>query len=920
MGCTRLRFTVAIVLLLAPLSYPQETRKPERGVEPVSSLTDEPPAGRRLFVAIAIDKYKSWPTLDNAVSDAIGASESFQKIFRFKQIEPPLLDQAASKAAILELIEDRLRHQLKDNDDLILFFAGHGTTRVDMIGGRPVETGYLVPAEARAPGQDERWSDYIQVDPLLESVGKLPARHILVILDACHSGFALGSAMAQYRGSSRFQPSLTTKVSRRVITSARRNELASDSGPLPGHSLFTGILINGLEAGAVDLYGNGIVTSSDLGNYLEQAVGQYSGSQQVPDFGSFYLDDRGEMVLNIAEKGSDGSSSILPLSTPNVLSSTDTVVLADFDNKTGDPIFDDTLRQALSIQLEQSPFLSLLSDERIQENLRFMDQPADAKLTPEIARDLCQRTGGKAYLSGSIANLGNQYVLGLKAVNCLTGDTLAEEQERATGKEQVLSAMDKAAPELRAKLGESQSTVQKFNTPLQQATTPSLEALKTYTMGTQMFGGKGEHAAAVAYFQRAITLDRNFAMAYAVLGTIYSVLGETSLSMQNAKKAYELRESVSERERFYIETHYYDYVTEDIEKSRRVYELWAQTYPRDEKPRNNLGGIYMALGRYDQSFLEFHENLRLAPETAIPYFNLMWSCLALGHLEEARETFEQARAKNLDSMWLRIFRYQLAFLQNDATGMEEQVTWSLGKPGLEDMFLNLEGDTAAYFGRIRKARDFFHRAVGSARRAENKERAATHEADTALLESLFGNTAEARYGATASMRRSTGPNVVYKAALALAFAGDVAGAKQLATDLGRQYPENINVQGQRVPTIQALLALDVHDAGKAIELLQSAPNEEGDFFQVYVRGVAYEAAHRILEAETEFQRILNRPGVVVNNPIGVLAHLGLARAYTMQGEAAKAKAAYQEFFTLWKDADPNIPVLQQAKAEYAKLQ
>jgi predicted Zn-dependent protease len=271
-------------------------------------------------------------------------------------------------------------------------------------------------------------------------------------------------------------------------------------------------------------------------------------------------------------------------------------------------------------------------------------------------------------------------------------------------------------------------------------------------------------------------------------------------------------------------------------------------------------------------------------------------------------------------MWLRIFRYQLAFLQNDATGMEEQVTWSLGKPGLEDMFLNLEGDTAAYFGRIRKARDFFHRAVGSARRAENKERAATHEADTALLESLFGNTAEARYGATASMRRSTGPNVVYKAALALAFAGDVAGAKQLATDLGRQYPENINVQGQRVPTIQALLALDVHDAGKAIELLQSAPNEEGDFFQVYVRGVAYEAAHRILEAETEFQRILNRPGVVVNNPIGVLAHLGLARAYTMQGEAAKAKAAYQEFFTLWKDADPNIPVLQQAKAEYAKLQ
>ena len=313
----------------------------------------------------------------------------------------------------------------------------------------------------------------------------------------------------------------------------------------------------------------------------------------------------------------------------HALGSTDTIVLGDFTNKTGDAVFDDTLRQGLAVQLEQSPFLSLVSDQRIHETLRLMGQPADAKLTPEIARDLCQRAGSKAYLSGSIAILGSQYVLGLKAMNCLTGDTLAEEQERATGKEQVLSAMDKAAPKLRAKLGESQSTVREFNTPLEQATTPSLEALKAYTMGAQMFRGKGEHSSAIPFFQRAITLDHNFAMAYAALGTIYSVLDETSLSMENAKKAYELRESVSERERFYIETHYYDNVTEDIEKSRQVYELWAQTYPRDRTPRNNLGGIYRALGQYDQALSEFRENLRLAPESSLSYFNLIWGYLAL---------------------------------------------------------------------------------------------------------------------------------------------------------------------------------------------------------------------------------------------------------------------------------------------------
>jgi Flp pilus assembly protein TadD len=621
----------------------------------------------------------------------------------------------------------------------------------------------------------------------------------------------------------------------------------------------------------------------------------------------------------------------------HALSETDTVILADFANSTGDPVFDGTLRQGLAVQFEQSPFLSLVSDQRIQETLRLMGQPADAKLTPEIARDLCQRAGSKASLSGSIASLGSQYVLGLKAVNCRTGDSLAQEQVTADGKERVLKALGEAAAKMRAKLGESLSTVQKFDTPVEQATTPSLEALQAYSLGRKTQVGKGDSAGAVPFFQRAIRLDPNFAMAYASLGTSYNNLGETSQAAENTRKAYELRERVSEREKFYIESHYHDFVTGDLEKGRQVYELWAQTYPRDTVPPNNLGVIYGNLGQHDKALAEIRETFRLDPSSGLSYAGLVADYLNLNRLEEARATAEEAQAKKFDSPRLRFNLYWLAFLQNDAAGMAQQAAWSAGKPGVEDILLADEADTAAYAGRLGKAREFSRRAVASAERAEEKETAAGYEADAALREALFGNAADARRRAAAALALSTGRDVQYGAALALALAGDVARVQALADDLAKRFPEDTIVQFNYLPALRAQLTLNRNDpakssgagASKSIEALQAAaPYELGTaasvllaaLYPVYVRGEAYLAGHQGSEAAAEFQKILDHRGVVFEEPIGALAHLGLAHAYALQGDTAKARAAYQDFFTLWKDADPDIPILRAAKFEYAKLQ
>jgi hypothetical protein len=606
------------------------------------------------------------------------------------------------------------------------------------------------------------------------------------------------------------------------------------------------------------------------------------------------------------------------------LTDKDTIVLADFTNTTGDTVFDGTLRQGLSVQLEQSPFLSIISDQQIQQTLGLMGQPTDAKLTPVIARELCQRTASAAVLDGSIANLGSQYILGIKAVNCRTGSNLAEAQERATGKEQVLAAMDKAAAKLRGNLGESLSTVEKLDAPLGQATTPSLEALQAFSLG-QMALGRADFSGSVLLFRRAIRLDPNFALAYASLGLSHSALGEITLGAENTRKAYELRKRVSEQEKFAIETQYYTGVTGDLEKARQSYELWGQTYPRDIAPLIGLALIYDTLGLYDKSLAESREALRRAPASGAMYSSVVLNYLSLNRLEEARATAQEAQAKNLDSIVLRWALYALAFLQNNAAEMAQHVAWAAGKPGMEDWLLVGEAATAAYSGRLGKAQEFSRRAVASAERAEEKETAAAYEVDAAVWEALFGNTAEARKRTAAALGLSTGRDVQYRAALALAIAGDSAQSQKLADDLAKRFPEDTVVQFIYLPTIHGQLAIGRNDYLKAIEALRAAaPYELGGFpsnlSPVYVRGEAYLAAHQGSEAAIEFQKILDHRGVVLNYPIGALAHLGLARAYSLRGDTAKARAAYQDFLMLWKDADLDIPILKQAKAEYAKLQ
>jgi DNA-binding winged helix-turn-helix (wHTH) protein/Flp pilus assembly protein TadD len=604
-----------------------------------------------------------------------------------------------------------------------------------------------------------------------------------------------------------------------------------------------------------------------------------------------------------------------------VLTEKDTVVLSDFVNSTGDPVFDGTLRQGLSVQLEQSPFLSVASEGRIQQTLKLMGQPADAKLTPPIGRELCQRAGGKAVLDGSIAQIGTKYLLTLKAINCLSGETLASAEAEASDKNHVLDALGKTASEMRNKLGESLSTVKRFDTPLEQATTGSLEALQAYSLGRRASAG-GDWAAAVPFYRRAVYLDPKFAMAYARLGMNYRNLGETALGFENSRRAYELRDQVSELEKFYIESHYYIVTVGDLDKALQVCEIWAQTYPRDWTAHADLTDAYQNLGEIDKALPEARETVRLGP-TAVGYHELFVGYLHLNRFSEAWSVGEEAQARNLDSPVLHSAIYRLAFLRNDAAGMAQQIAWGTGKPGTENMFLSLEADTAAYSGRLRQARELSLRAVDSAKRAEETEVAAEYEANAALREALFGNSIEDRGHAADELDSSKGPAAQFLTALALAFAGEARRAGVIADDLGNRFPENTLVQSYYLPTIRAQLALRRNDPARAIEVLKTAAPYElssaGRMYPVYMRGESYLASHRGNEAAAEFQKILDHRGIVTNAPIGALAHLGLGRAYAMQGDMAKARFEYQDFLTLWKDADQDLPILISAKREYASL-
>ena len=605
------------------------------------------------------------------------------------------------------------------------------------------------------------------------------------------------------------------------------------------------------------------------------------------------------------------------------LTDKDTIVLADFTNTTDDPVFDGTLRQGLSVQLEQSPFLSIISDQQMQQTLQMMGQKPDAKLTPSIAREICQRTGSAAALEGSIAQIGTQYLLTLKAVNCGSGESLASTEAQASDKNHVLDALGETSSEIRNKLGESLSTVKKFNTPLEQASTTSLDALQAYSMAWKNMAG-GDRPAAVAFLQRATRLDPKFAMAYALLGVNYSRSGESGLGAENTRKAYELREQVSEHERLHIEANYYYFVTGDLEKSRQSSELWAQAYPRDFTPYTTLGLILRALGQYDEALPQTLTAFRLGPERAANYSNLVEVYITMSRFPEARAAAEEAQAKKLDSPYLRVTLYDLAFLQNDAAGMAQQVAWSAGKPGVEDQLLGMEANTAAYYGRLGEAREFSRRAVDSAERAEEKEPAAKYSALSGLREASFGNADEARRLATLAMGRSAARDVQYGAALSLAYAGDEARAQALTDDLGKRFPEDTIVQLNYLPTLRGRFGVSKGNASDALESLRTAMQYElgkttSALYPAYVRGEAYLVAHKGGEAAVEFQKILDHRGIVLNESIGALAHLQIGRAYAMQGDTAKAKAAYQDFLTLWKDADPDIPVLIAAKSEYAKL-
>jgi serine/threonine protein kinase/tetratricopeptide (TPR) repeat protein len=609
------------------------------------------------------------------------------------------------------------------------------------------------------------------------------------------------------------------------------------------------------------------------------------------------------------------------------LTEKDTIVLADFTNTTGDPVFDGTLRQGLAVQLEQSPYLSLISDERVQQTLKMMGQSPDARLTPEISREICQRTASAAMLNGSIAQIGTTYTIILKAMNCANGESLASTEAEGADKNHVLDALGKAASDMRSKLGESLSTVKKFETPVQEASTSSLEALQAYSLARKM-SGANDFTGTIPVLQRAIKLDPNFAMAYATLATGYTNIGEPGLAAVNAKKAYELRDRVSERERFYIDSHYYTMATGDLDKARQILELWAQSYPREETVPTNLGVIYGNLGEYEKGLPSVQEAFRLNP-SGLNYSNLISTFITLNRFEEARAVAEEAQAKKLDSGYLRFTLYQLAFLRNDPAGMAQQIAWSAGKPGVEDVMLAFEAERAAYGGQLRKARDFSRQAVASAERAEENETAAEYEGQAALREALFGSSSPAQERASAAQRLSNGRDAQFLAALALAVAGDATRAQTLADNFNKRFPDDTVVQFIYLPTIRAQLALTRRDSSKAVDLLQSAARYElgqqggavisPALYPVWVRGQAYLASSQGGEAAREFQKILDHRGVVVLEPIGALARLGIARAYALQRDTAKTRVAYQDFFALWKDADPDIPILIAAKSEYAKL-
>ena len=625
------------------------------------------------------------------------------------------------------------------------------------------------------------------------------------------------------------------------------------------------------------------------------------------------------------------------------LTDKDTIVLADFTNSTDDPVFDDALRQGLAVQLEQSPFLSLIPEERVQRTLRMMSRPADARLTPQLAREVCQRTASAAVLEGSIATLGSQYVLGLHAETCHSGKALDDELVQAAKKEDVLNALSQMATKFRARVGESLATVQQHDVPLEEATTSSLEALQAYSMGWKTNALSGEEAS-LPFFRRAVEIDPNFAMGHAALALYYGATGESDLATQSIRKAYELRDRVSDREKFFITAYYDGRGTGNQEKAEQTCEQWAQVYPREWNAHAFLAGfIYPVLGRYERAADEGRKVIELAPDTHEGYFIAGRNSLYLGRLADAEDMLRRASERKMEDALFSRLRFDLAFLKNDSVGMQRGVAAVEGKPGTEDWIADRQAFVLAYTGHLQESRKWSENAVSLAQQAGHRERAALFQTKAALWEAFFGNAPLAKRTANHALELVKNREDRFGAALVLAMSGDAAQAQSLANDLERDFPQDTSVRFDYLPAIRASLALGHGDPAKAIEVLQvtapydiSSPRSAtfayfGALYPACVRGQAYLASHQGAEAAEEFQKIVDHPGITIGDAFSVLAYLGLARSYaaeaagpnlppnTRQDFRSKARAAYNDFLTLWKDADADIPILNQAKAEYAKL-
>jgi eukaryotic-like serine/threonine-protein kinase len=609
------------------------------------------------------------------------------------------------------------------------------------------------------------------------------------------------------------------------------------------------------------------------------------------------------------------------------LTERDQIVLADFANSTGDQVFDDVLKPALAAALRQSPFLNVLSDNKSTTILQLMRRPPDTRITPAIAKEICLRADSKAWIGGAISRFGSEYIVGVKAVNCQTGDTLAEEQMTAANKENVLDALGQAAAKLRRELGESLATVQKFDVPLTQVTTSSLDALKARSLGSKMLHEKGTEAA-IPFFQHAVELDPDFASGYLALGKMYSNLGELARARELFTKAYALRDHTSEVEKFDIESMYYEFVSGDLENAVRVYREWLSSYPRDGVALGNLANVSSAMGHYQDAVELSRQSVQQEPNDVVGYANLAYVLTALNLFDEARRTIQNARDRKLDSGTLHYQLYSLAFLGGDEQGMADQVAWSAGKPEIIPQFLSIQASAAAYLGHLRKSRELNRQAADSWQHAGDKEASASELMGAALRQASFGNLEEARKTAISELHQpELGVDADAFAALAFASVDDIPHAEALLAVLSKQFPEGTLSKFVVLPTVQARIELSRNNPAKAIQILQpSAPYEwtgssfGGCLYPAYIRALAYLELRNGSAAALEFEKILNHRGLVSTCETGALARLGVARAYALQGGTPKARASYEDFLMFWKDADPDIPILKKAKADYAKLQ